>query len=317
MSQPTFAALAYVNKKKQTRREKFLAEMDQVVPWQKLLQVVAPHYPKAGQGRRPLGLEKMLRIYFLQQWFSLSDPAMEDALYDMESMRRFAGVELGEEEVPDESTILKFRHLLEHYALTQQLFETVTTHLEEKGLLLREGTIVDATVVNAPRSTKNRSGKPDPEMSSTRKGSEWFFGLKLHVGTDTGGLAHSAVVTTAKVHDSRMLEQLLHGGEQAIYGDRAYTNRAKRRNYLNRGIDWRIQRRGGRKHPLREADKEWNRQHSKVRLKIEHIFQVIKQLWGYRKVRYRGLAKNEAQCFTLLALADLYLVRKKLMLLGA
>jgi IS5 family transposase len=318
MSQPTFAALAYANKKKQTRREKFLAEMEQVVPWRKLLKVVEPHYPKAGQGRPPLGLEKMLRIYFLQQWFNLSDPAMEDALYDIESMRRFAGLELGQDEVPDETTILNFRHLLERHQLTRKLFKKVSQHLEHQGLLLRAGTIVDATIMNAPRSTKNASGQPDPEMSSTRKGTDWYFGMKLHVGTDSGrGLAHSAVVTTARVHDSRMMEELLHGDEQALYGDRAYINRLKQRHYQSRGVDWRIQRRGRRKAPLSSSDREWNRQQSRVRMKVEHIFQVIKQLWGHRKVRYRGLAKNEAHCFSLLALANLYLVRKDLRLLGA
>ena len=313
MSQPTFAALAYANKKKQTRREKFLAEMEQAVPWQKLLKIVEPHYPKAGQGRPPLGVEKMLRIYFLQQWFNLSDPAMEDALYDMESMRRCAGIELGQDAVPDESTILNFRHLLEQQQLTKKLFKRVNNHLEHQGLLLREGTIVDATIINAPRSTKNASGKTDPEMSSTRKGTDWSFGMKLHVGTDKRGLAHSAVVTTAKVHDSVMLEQLVHGAETSLYGDRAYINDWKQRQYEARGVSWNIQRRGRRGAPLTTADEEWNRQQTKVRLKVEHIFQVIKQIFGHRKVRYRGLAKNEAQCFTLLALANLYLVRKQLL----
>lgn len=313
MSQPTFAALAYANKKKQTRREKFLAEMERAVPWQKLLKIVEPHYPKAGQGRPPLGVEKMLRIYFLQQWFNLSDPAMEDALYDMESMRRFAGIELGQDAVPDESTILNFRHLLEQQQLTQKLFKKVNNHLEHQGLLLREGTIVDATIINASRSTKNASGKPDPEMSSTRKGTDWSFGMKLHVGTDKRGLAHSAVVTTAKVHDSVMLEQLVHGAETSLYGDRAYINDWKQRQYEARGISWNIQRRGRRGAPLTAADEEWNRQQTKVRLKVEHIFQVIKQIFGHRKVRYRGLAKNEAHCFTLLALGNLYLVRKQLL----
>jgi transposase, IS5 family len=314
MSQPTFAALAYANKKKQTRREKFLAEMEKTVPWKKLVKVVEPHYPKAGQGRPPLGLEKMLRIYFLQQWFNLSDPGMEDALYDMESMRRFAGIELGADAVPDESTILNFRHLLERQQLPQKLFKKVNKHLEHQGLLLREGTIVDATIINAPRSTKNASGKTDPEMSSTRKGTEWSFGMKLHVGSDSKrGLAHSAAVTTAKVHDSLMLEALVHGEEKSLYGDRAYINQWRQCQYEARGVNWNIQRRSHRNAPLSADDQEWNRQQSKVRVKVEHIFHVIKELWGHRKVRYRGLAKNEAQCFTLLALANLYLVRKELM----
>ena len=317
MSQPTFAALAYTNKKKKTRREKFLEEMAQVVPWASLLRVIESHYPKAGNGRPPLGLEKMLRIYFMQQWFNLSDPAMEDALYDIESLRRFAGIELGQDEVPDETTILNFRHLLERHELTKQLFVQVREYLEERGLLLRTGTIVDATIIAAPRSRKNASGQQDPEMSSTRKGTDWFFGLKLHVGTDTGhGLAHKAAVTTAKVHDSHMLPALLHGQEQMLYGDTAYVNRGRKRHYEQLGIGWRVHRRAPRKAPLSEADRQWNREQSRVRAKVEHIFQVIKHRWGHRKVRYRGLFKNAAHYFGLLALANLYLVRKKLLLPG-
>jgi IS5 family transposase len=314
MGQPTFAALAFANKKKKTRREKFLEEMDQVVPWTKFVKVIERHYPKAGNGRPAMGVEKMLRIYFLQQWFNLSDPAMEDALYDIESLRRFAGIELGQDDVPDETTILNFRHLLERHGMTKKLFKKVAGHLEHKGLLMREGTIVDATIITAPRSTKNASGKHDPEMSSTRKGTDWFFGMKLHVGTDAvHGMAHSAVVTTAKVHDSQVMAELLHGAETAIYGDRAYINDTKQQAYEASGRDWCVQRRSRRQAPLSEHDRQWNRQQSKVRAKVEHIFQVIKQLWGHRRVRYRGLAKNEAHCFSLLALANLYLVRKHLL----
>jgi len=313
VSQPTFAALAFANKKKKTRREEFLEEMDQVVPWVQFLKVIRRYYPKAGNGRPPMGLEKMLRIYFLQQWFNLSDPAMEDALYDIESLRRFAGIELGQDEVPDESTILQFRHLLERHNLSKKLFAQVTAHLTEKKLLLQRGTIVDATIVSAPRSKKNQEKALDPEMSSTRKGTDWFFGLKLHVGTDTKGIAHTVVVTTAKTHDSQLLEELLHGQEKVIYGDRAYINQAKQQEFAEAGVLWGINRRGRRNAPLSEADRKWNRRRSKVRARVEHIFQVIKQLWGHRKVRYRGLAKNEAHYFSLLALANLYLVRKKLL----
>jgi transposase, IS5 family len=260
----------------------------------------------------------MLRIYFLQQWFNLSDPSMEETLYDSESMRRFAGIELGQDEVPDETTILNFRHLLERHNLTKKLFAKVQEHLQQQGLSLRSGTIVDATIITAPRSTKNASGKHDPEMSSTRKGTDWFFGMKLHVGTDAvHGLAHSAVVTTAKVHDSQVMAELLHGDEQSIYGDRAYIDEAKRQFYEGRGQRWRVQRRSNRGAPLNHRDRQWNRRQSKVRAKVEHIFHVIKRLWGHGKVRYRGLAKNEAQCFSLLALANLYLVRRKLLLLRA
>ena len=315
MSQPTFAALAFANKKKKTRREKFLEEMDQVVPWQPLLKVIERHYPKPGNGRPPLGLGKMLRIYFLQQWFNLSDPAMEDALYDIESLRRFAGIELGQDEVPDETTILNFRHLLERYELTKKLFAKVTAHLEQQGLLLRQGTIVDATIVTASRSTKNAPRAADPEMSSTRKGTDWFFGMKMHVGTDERGVAHSLLATTARVHDSQVMDELLHGAEQAIYGDRAYINDAKQKAFAAQGRQWRVQRRSRRAAPLSDRDRRWNRRQSKVRARVEHIFQVIKRLWGHHKVRYRGLVKNEAQWFSLLALADLYLVRRDLLLL--
>lgn len=313
MKQPTFAALAYANKKKKTRRETFLEEMDQVVPWPELLKVLKRYYPKAGNGRPPLGLEKMLRIYFLQQWFNLSDPAMEDALYDIESLRRFAGIELGQDEVPDESTILKFRHLLERNRLTEKLFAKVTQHLSAKELLLRQGTIVDATIISAPRSLKNKDKQADPEMSSTRKGSEWFFGMKLHIGTDTKGIAHTALVSTAKVHDSKHLADLLHGAEKEIYGDRAYINQEKQKCFEAQGVSWNIQLRSNRNAPLSESQRLWNREQSKVRARVEHIFQVIKQLWGHRKVRYRGLAKNKAHYLTLLALANLYMLRKPLL----
>lgn len=315
MSQPTFAALAFANKKKKTRREKFLEEMEEVVPWPKLLRVVERHYPRAGNGRPPMGLEKMLRIYFLQQWFNLSDPAMEDALYDIESLRRFAGIEWGQDEVPDETTILKFRHLLERHGLTKKLFRKINEHLEQRGLLMRQGTIVDATIMAAPTSTKNASGSRDPEMSSTRKGNEWYFGMKLHVGADsTSGVAHSATVSTANLHDSQVMEELLHGDETAIYGDRAYASHQKRQAYEQGGVRWRVQRRGHRHRALSERDRQWNRRQSSVRAKIEHIFHVIKRLWGHRKVRYRGLAKNEAHYFSLLALANLFLKRRELSL---
>ena len=318
MSQPTFAALAYANKKKKTRREVFLEEMEQVVPWPKLLRVVERHYPRVGNGRPPMGLEKMLRVYFLQQWFNLSDPAMEDALYDIESLRRFAGIELGQDEVPDETTILHFRHLLERQGLTKKMWAQINAHLQQRGLLMRQGTIVDATIMAAPTSTKNASGTRDPEMSSVRKGQEWHFGMKLHVGVDSvSGVAHSATVTTASVHDSHLLGALLHGRETAVYGDSAYVGRERQQQYEASGVRWRIQRRGHRHRALSERDRQWNRRQSSVRAKVEHIFHVIKRLWGHHKVRYRGLAKNEAHYFSLLALANLYLVRRTLLQPGA
>ena len=221
-NQRTFAAMTWNSKGKVTRRERFLGEMDAVIPWSRLIRLIEPHYPKAGNGRQPLGLEKMLRIYFLQQWFNLSDPQAEDAIYDSESMRRFARVELGEEAVPDETTILRFRHLLEQHGLTQAIFDSINGLLEERRLLLRSGTIVDATIIAAPSSTKNASTSRDPEMKQTRKGKNWYFGMKLHIGADKRGIVHTVRATHAGVADITQLPQLLHGQERELFGDQAY-----------------------------------------------------------------------------------------------
>ena len=313
MSQQSFASLAYNQKKKTTRRERFLGEMEQVVPWKRLEAVVRSVYPDLGNGRPPIGLSKMVRIYCMQQWFQLSDPGMEDALYDMESMRRFAGIELGTDPVPDETTICRFRHLLEVHDLTSKLFSEVRTYLEQHGLLMREGTIVDATLIAAPSSTKNRERKRDPEMSQTKKGNQWHFGMKAHIGTDTKkGVVHSVVCTTAKVHDSQEFEELLHGDEQSIYGDKAYASKIHKQHFESEGVEWNVSRKGAPGKPLSKKDRKWNQQKSKVRAKGEHPFGVIKHLWGYSKTRYRGIAKNAAQLFSLFALANLYLVRKDL-----
>src|SRR3984893_2612257 len=212
--QETFASIAWQAKGKVTRRERFLGEMDAVIPWVRLLALIEPHYPKAGPGRQPLGLEKMLRIYFLQQWFNLSDPQAEDAIYDSESMRRFARVELGEEVVADETTILRFRHLLEQHELTQAIFNSITGLLEERRLLLRSGTIVDATIIAAPSSTKNAGAARDPEMKQTHKGRNWHFGMKLHIGADKRGIVHTVRATNAAVADITQLPELLHGQER-------------------------------------------------------------------------------------------------------
>jgi len=312
----SFASLAYDNKKKRTRREKFLTEMDQVIPWTKLMEVVRKHYPKAGNGRQPMPLDRMLRIYFLQQWYGLSDPGMEDALYDIESMRRFAGIDLASDPIPDETTILNFRHLLEKHKLTEKLFKETKHYLADKGLMLREGTIVDATIINAPSSTKNQTRTRDPEMKQTKKGNRWYFGMKAHVGTDTGyGLVHDVVITDAAVHDSQVMGELLHGEESAIYGDKAYADEGKRTQYELSGIEWHINRKGKRGHPLSSEDREWNREQNRIRSKGEHAFRIIKHVWNYQKTRYKGLAKNAAQVFSLFTLANLYLVRKDLLLL--
>jgi IS5 family transposase len=315
MKNLSFASLIYENKKKKTRREKFLEEMNQVIPWREITQIIEPHYPKAGNGRQPFPLERMLRIYFMQQWYSLSDPAMEDGLYDSESMRKFAGIDLTMDEIPDETTILHFRHLLEKHDLTRKIFQKTQRYLTEKGLLLREGTIVDATIINAPSSTKNRDNTRDKEMKQTKKGNQWYFGMKAHVGTDSNtGLAHSIVVTHAGVHDSQVMDELLHGEEQAIYGDRAYTSKKKKVEYEARGIKWCVNRKACRHYQLSDVDKEYNHRQSQIRAKGEHAFRVVKHLWRYQKVRYKGLLKNTVQVFSLFTLANLYLVRHELML---
>src|SRR5437867_4942412 len=307
-TQRTFAGLAWSQKGKVTRREQFLAEMDRVIRWAQLIALIAPYYPKAGKGRQPLGLEKMLRIYFLQQWFNLSDPQAEDAIYDSESMRRFAGVELSEDVVPDETTILRFRHLLEEYHLTEAIFAAVRDLLAEKRLLLQSGTIVDATIIAAPSSTKNAAQARDPEMRQTRKGNTWFFGMKLHVGTDPRGLVHSLTTTDAAQADVTQLPALVHGTERAIYGDRAY---------WSEGLRQAFRRRATRKTSLSPWWEAINRARARVRARGEHSFHVVKRLWGFAKVRYRGLAKNTARAFTLFALANLYMVRYRLLPAGA
>lgn len=315
--QTSFAGLAWSTKGKVTRRERFLGEMDAVIPWKRLMALIEPHYAKPGRGRRPLGLEKMLRIYFVQHWFDLSDPAAEDAIYDSESIRRFVGVELGEDTVPDESTILRFRHLLEEHELTKAIFEEIGALLEEEGLLLKQGTIVDATIISAPSSTKNQSKSRDPEMKQTKKGNQWHFGMKVHVGTDTRGVVHSLVTTDAAQADITQLPELIHGEETEVYGDSAYRSEADRRSFQGAAVRYRMNRRAHRHAPLTEREKQINRAYSQVRAQVEHPFLVVKRLWGFTKVRYRGLAKNAARAYAAFALANLYLMRQVLIPSGA
>lgn len=314
--QMTFASLAYSTKKKVTRREKFLAEMEAVVPWSRLLALIEPHYPKMGSkgGRPAMALEVMLRIYCLQQWYSLSDPLAEESLYDSDAMRRFAGLELGDNRIPDETTILNFRHLLERHALTEAIFTEVNAYLAENNMTLRSGTLVDATIIDAPSSTKNKSGKRDPDMSSTKKGNDWYFGMKAHVGVDAdSGIVHSLDTSTAKVHDSRVWDDLLHGDEASVWADKAYINAERADVFAGPGKFWGVMRKapkGGMLHPI---DERINRLIAKVRSRVEHPFRVLKRQFGYIKTRYRGLAKNRAQLFSLFALGNLYLVRRQLM----
>lgn len=315
--QRTFAGVAWAAKKKVTRRERFLAEMNAVIPWIELGAIIAPHYPRPRRGRPPMPIDTMLRIYFLQHWFDLSDPAAEDALYDSESMRRFVGLELSEDAIPDETTILRFRHLLEQHQLTERLFDAVRGLLEAKGLLLKAGTIVDATILSAPSSTKNAAGTRDPEMKQTRKGQMWYFGMKVHVGADRQGLIHSLTTTDAAQSDISQLPYLLRGEETVLYGDRAYWKEEDRVLCEASGLRYRVNRRGTKTHPVSERWRRINRARSRVRARGEHAFHVVKTLWGFAKVRYRGLAKNTTRVFAAFALANLYLVRYRLGAAGA
>lgn len=317
MQQTTFASLAWSAKGKVTRRERFLAEMNGVIPWARLLRLIEPYDPRAGAGTQPLPMERMLRIYFMQNWFNLSDPGAEDALYDSESMRRFAGIELADDAIPDESTILRFRHLLERHRLTEQIFAEVRGLLEEQRLLLKSGTIVDATIISAPPSTKNAEKARDPEMHQTRKGKDWHFGMKAHVGTDKRGIVHSLVTTPANAADISQLPQLLHGEERELFGDQAYWSALHHQCAREAGIRYRVNRRGTRTQPLTAHQKAINRARSRARARCEHVFHVVKRLWGFAKVRYRGLAKNTARLFTAFALANLYLLRRRLLPPGA
>ena len=314
MKQLSFASLTYEHKKKQTKREKFLNEMEQVVPWARLLNLIEPYYPKAGKGRRPMPLEVMLRIYFLQQWYGLSDPAAEESLYDIESMRRFAGLELGDDAIPDETTILNFRHLLEKHHLTSDIFEDVKVYLQEQGLLLAGGSIVDATIIHAPSSTKNKEKKRDPEMSSTKKGNTWHFGMKAHISVDVhSGLIHTVGVTTAKTHDAKVISQLIREDDRAIFGDKGYVNEKLKKAARKAGVYWAVMEKAKPKKKLSSTQNKRNKKHASIRSKVEHPFRIIKCQFGYRKTRYRGIQKNGAQVFSLMALANLYHVRRKLL----
>jgi transposase, IS5 family len=315
--QRTFASVAWSQKGKVTRRERFLAEMDAVIPWDRLIALIEPHYPKPGNGTQPMGLEKMLRIYFMQQWFNLSDPAAEDSIYDSESMRRFANIELVEDVVPDETTILRFRHILEKNGLTGAIFETINALLAEKRLTLKSGTIVDATIISAPSSTKNATGTRDPEMKQGRKGKTWHFGMKLHVGTDARGIVHSVTATHAGAADITQFHDLLHGEEREVFGDQAYWKEGDRQALEARGVRYRVNRRPNPSKALSERWRMINRARSRTRARGEHPFRVIKQLWGFVKTRYRGLGKNLARAQTMFALANLYQLRAQLIPAGA
>jgi transposase, IS5 family len=294
-----------------TKRDRFLRTMDLIVPWSELCAVVEPHYPKGEGGRPPIGLERMLRMLFVQHWFNLADEACEEALYDSASLRAFVGIDLGRERVPDGTTLLKFRRLLEKHKLGEALFAKVGAVLQSRGLKVGSGTIVDATIIGAPSSTKNAEGKRDPEMHQTRKGKMWHFGMKLHIGVDSHtGLAHSAVVTAANVHDKHPLPDLLHGEELRVWGDSAYASQQELiASKAPAALDLTNQRVRKINGVPDEKQRRKNREQSKVRARVEHVFAVIKRQWGFSKVRYRGLQKNATRAFTALALANIYMSR--------
>jgi len=310
MKQMTLSTGSFDRYAKTTRRAAFLAEMNRVVPWEQLCALIDPVYPKAGNGRPPIGLERMLRIYFLQNWFNLSDPAVEEALYDSLSMREFVGIDPGREGAPDETTVCKFRHLLEEHELGRRLFEEVGRHLQTQGLAVATGTIVDATIINAPSSTKNQDKARDPEMHQTKKGNQWYFGMKAHIGVDSKTrLIHSVVATAANEHDKHSISDLLHGNERRVYGDSAYSSQKaliaqaapKARDFTNQ--------KGFRNRGLSEREREKNSRKSSVRAKVEHAFLIIKRHFGFSKVCYRGMMKNGNRLFVVAALANLFMAR--------
>ncbi len=322
MKQMSLGGSGFERKTKRTRKREFMDEMNLVVPWAELVSLIAPHAPAPGAkgGRPPFAVEAMLRIHFLQQWFNLSDPAMEEALYDMALFREFVGLDAGEDNLPDESTILRFRHLLEAHNLSSQILATVNATLAAKGLLLKSGTVVDATLIAAPSSTKNSSGERDPEMHQTKKGNQWHFGMKAHIGVDAdSGLVHTVVGTAANVNDVTQAHALVHGAETDVFADAGYQGVGKRDETQEINVNWHVAMRPGKRKVLDKSTPmgaildQLERAKASIRAKVEHPFRVIKRQFGHVKVRYRGLAKNTAQLHTLFALSNLWMVRRTLL----
>jgi len=316
MDQMSFGDAEFAHKKKRTRRELFLVEMDQVVPWKALLQLLEPFYCTGERGRRPYPLHTMLRVHLMQNWFGLSDPAMEESLYEIASMRVFAKLSLARA-IPDETTILNFRRRIEEHDLAQDILDLVNKHLTRKGLMLKRGTIVDATIIPAPSSTKNEDGKRDPEMHQTKKGEQWYFGMKAHIGVDVdSGLVHTVTTTAANVADVEQVADLLHGKEKVVHGDAGYTGAQAR--VERKGLKWEIAGKRGKLKAMKEGaakrrlEKDEKRKAS-IRARVEHPFRVIKRQFGLMKVRFRGLAKNTSHLLTLFALSNLWMVRKRLL----
>lgn len=308
MIQHSFLSIAH---QKKLRCEKFLDEMNNIIPWNIFCEQIESFKQIKETGRKQMNTLFMLKIYFLQQWYSLSDPAAEEAIYDRNSFQKFLGIDLLADKVPDETTILNFRHFLENHKLQETFFNTVENILEQRGLLMKEGTIVDATIIAAPSSTKNNDKRRDPEMSQVKKNNAWYFGMKAHIGVDArNGLIHTLTTTTAKIHDRNIFQNLLHGKEKIIFGDKGYANREDKISKRKAGIIWAISDRGHYRHALSSSQKKRNVKYSSVRAKVEHSFQVIKCQWGFTKVRYKGLFKNSMQINALFALANLYRIRK-------
>ena len=323
MQQISFSQMEYSGKKRITRRERFLGEMERVVPWSALLEVLEPYYPKGKRGRPPIGLERMLRVYFIQQWYGLSDEGVEDAITDSQALRRFVGIDLSREDAPDATTLLQFRRLLETHRLTEKLFSCINGQLAAQGLLLKEGTIADATILSAPSSTKNREKARDPEMHQTKKGNQWYFGMKAHIGVDSqSGLVHTVTGTAAHVADITETEKLLHGEEQVVFLDAGYTGIEKRAEVKEKKVKWLVAMKRGKlkampEDRLKTLTGQLERAKASVRAKVEHAFHVLKNLFHYRKVRYKGLFKNTVQLHMLFGLVNLVLVKKKRLALHA
>ena len=317
MQQISFTDAEFTSKKRKTRREKFLEEMEIAVPWDELESVIEPHYPKAGNGRQPYPLSTMLRVHVMQHWYNMSDPAMEDALYEIQSMRRFAGLTLSGP-IPDETTILKFRRRLEKHKIGKQLFKKVARYLEKKGLLFKEGTIVGATIINAPSSTKNKDKSRDPEMHQTKKGNQWYFGMKAHIGVDAeSGSIHSLETTPANDHDITQTGNLLHGEEKDAFGDSGYRGVEKREELKESKTQWHIAMMNSKRKKLGDslldqALEKLEKLKASIRSKVEHPFRIIKRQFGFTKVHYKGMAKNDNHLQTMFALANLYMNRRSL-----
>lgn len=322
--QASFSDLEYAAKKKVTRRDRFLGEINAVTPWLALVAEIEPFYPQGtGRGRPPIGVERMLRMYIAQQCFGLSDEGIEDAIYDSQAIRSFVGIDLSRESAPDATTLLKFRRLLEDTKLTERIFAAINTLLAVRGLILKEGTVVDATIIAAPSSTKNRSGERDPEMHQAKKGNQWHFGMKVHIGVDVeSGITHTLVTTPANIHDITQAHALLHGNEKVVFGDAGYQGVKKREESLNTEVQWEVAMRPGKRKtlpdtPIGRLKEQIEQIKASMRAKVEHPFHIVKNLLGMKKVRYRGLAKNTAQLYTLFGLANLLIAKRRLFALNA